>query len=482
MKLNNTLTRSTEKFTPANGDTVTLYSCGPTVYSNLTIGNWMAYIRWDILARTLKASDYDLKWYMNITDVGHLVSDADDGEDKLEKGARLEGVSAWQIAQKYTEDFIKGLKALHIDFDLRNLVKATDHIAEQINLIKTLDQKGFTYVLDDGVYFDSTKFPSYGAMARLDLKGQQAGARVDIGQKKHASDFALWKFSPKDKTRDMEWESPWGKGFPGWHIECSAMSMKYLGETIDIHTGGIDHIPVHHTNEIAQSEAVTGKQFVRFWLHGNFLKVDGQKISKSLGNGYTLRDIVDKRYSPLDFKMLALQSHYQTEANFTFNNLDAARVRRQSYTRMADYLLQPVFNDQDSNLSSEFFEDISNKILSALQDNLDTPTALMLLSKAEAALTANNATFTNTAAVKSCLSLLQKVDKWLGIELLAGQNISSQQKLILQKREAARSNKDWAASDSLRDSLLEQGIALKDTPEVPYGTELTAKYSKFMPT
>ncbi len=463
MKLHNTLTRSIDQFTPLNNNTVTLYSCGPTVYDNLTVGNWTSYIRWDTLSRAIRASGYSLDWYMNVTDVGHLVSDGDEGEDKLEKGARREGKTAWQVAEKYTDDFIKGLQALNIDFDLRHLVKATDHINEQIELIKKLEANGHTYVIDDGVYFDSTTFANYGKMARLDLEGQQAGARVDVGQKKHASDFALWKFSPKDQTRDMEWESPWGKGFPGWHIECSAMSMKYLGETIDIHTGGIDHIPVHHTNEIAQSEAATGQEFVRFWLHGNFLKVDGQKISKSLNNGYTLTDLVEKGFSPLDFKMLVLQSHYRTEANFTFEALEAAKVRLKSYQTMVDYAMQPTLNYSSTNTAA-IFNAYKDQLLTAVQNDLDTPRAVAILSELESTILSSNATFTDQEALLAYSELLRFVDVILGLKLSSREDIDIDQKQLIQKRELARQNKDWAKSDELRDQLAADGIEINDTP------------------
>ena len=249
----------------------------------------------DILIRTLKANGLNPKWVMNITDVGHLVSDGDEGEDKLEKGALREGKTAWEIAKFYEEEFIADMKRLNIlqpDF----MPRATEHIDDQISLIKILEEKGFTYKISDGIYFDSSKFPSYSDFARLDLDEQQPGKRVEINpEKKRPSDFALWKFSPTDHQRDMEWDSPWGRGFPGWHIECSAIAMKLLGETIDIHCGGIDHIPVHHTNEIAQSQSASGKPLARHWMHSNHIMVNDQKISKSLGNSITLTDIEEAR-------------------------------------------------------------------------------------------------------------------------------------------------------------------------------------------
>lgn len=459
MKLHNTLTRSVDEFTPLNPNAVTMYSCGPTVYAAPSIGNWSAYIRWDILARTLRASGYSLNWYINITDVGHLVSDGDDGEDKLEKGARREGKTAWEVADYYTKDFMNGLDALNISLDQRNLVKATDHIAEQIALIKTLEAQGYTYVIDDGVYFDSTKFADYGKMARLDLEGQQAGIRVELGQKKHASDFALWKFSPKNQQRDMEWDSPWGVGFPGWHIECSAMSMKYLGETIDIHTGGIDHIPVHHTNEIAQSEAATNKKFVHYWVHGNFIQVDGAKMSKSLNNVYTLDDIVAHGFSAADFRMLILQSHYRTEANFTWEGLAAAKTRRTHLQAFADLRFQP----QQAITETIDYPQQLLRVLEALQNDINTPRALEALNYVLDT-RSNGIPHEEVAAFTQ---FIQDIDALLGLELANSFDITETQKDLIAQRQAARDKKDWNTSDAIRDTLLAENIVVRDTANGP---------------
>ncbi|MCA9312938.1 cysteine--tRNA ligase, partial [Candidatus Saccharibacteria bacterium] len=327
MNLYNTLTRKIEEFTPLEDKKVKIYTCGLTVYSQPHIGNWVAYIYWDILTRALQASGYDVERVQNITDVGHLTSDEDAGEDKMLKGALKEGITAWEVAEKYIK------VADHEAFELLGLLRpehmprATEYIQQQIDFVKILEEKGYTYVIDDGVYFDTSKLENYGKLARLDISGLQFGARVEDTGKKNPTDFAAWKFSNPDEKRDMEWSSPWGIGFPGWHLECSAIAMTLLGETLDIHTGGIDHIPVHHTNEIAQSEAATDKVFSNYWLHNNHLKADSTKISKSLGNGYTLQDIQAKGYSLLDFKMFVLQSHYRTESNFTWENLDGAKAR-----------------------------------------------------------------------------------------------------------------------------------------------------------
>lgn len=460
MKLHNTLTRSVDEFVPQNNETVTMYSCGPTVYDYLQIGNWSAYIRWDILARILKQK-YNLSWYINITDVGHLVSDADQGEDKLEKGARREGKTAWDIAEFYTQDFIAGLDKLNISVDRDHLVKATDHIKEQIALVKVLEDKGHTYTIDDGVYFDSTTFPDYGKMAKLDLEGLQAGARIDLGQKRHASDFALWKFTPPGQNRDMEWDSPWGKGFPGWHIECSAMAMKYLGETLDIHTGGIDHIHVHHTNEIAQSESATGKQFVRFWLHNNFLKIDDEKISKSLGNVIRLDDLEKKGFTPADFRMFVLQSHYRTEANFTWEGLLAAKNRLVELQAVADLRYQ--LNEKAPDQTKKLNETIT-ALRQALESDLGTPQALAALSQLQHVLEGEGI---NVASRDAFLDLLTTIDALLGFNLLESSDIDEHQKHLIHDRETARQSKDWVLADTLRDQLAEEGLSVRDTS---YGT------------
>ena len=300
LKFHNTLTGHVDEFVSQTPGKVSLYTCGPTVYYYPHIGNWAAYVYWDTLVRILAANNYDVTRVMNLTDVGHLVSDADEGEDKLEKGARREGKTAWEIADIYSNVFLDGMKRLGLIIP-QHVTKATEYIPQQLELIRKLKSKGVTYQIDDGIYFDTSKFPTYADFAHLDLDAQMAGARVEFNeQKRNPSDFALWKFSPLDEKRSMEWETPAdllddGKsktmGFPGWAVECSAMAITHLGETLDIHTGGIDHIPVHHTNEIAQSETATGKRFSNYWLHNNFIKVEGTKFSKSLNNGYTLDDV-----------------------------------------------------------------------------------------------------------------------------------------------------------------------------------------------
>jgi len=328
MKLHNTLTRRKDELKPLDGQTVRMYTCGLTVYSQPHIGNWVGYIYWDVLVRLLRWQDIPVIRTQNITDVGHLTSDDDDGEDKMEKGARREGKTAWDIAEQYIaiaeHEAYEVLKLVRPD----HLVRATDYIQQQIDFARGLDEKGFLYKIDgDGMYFDTSRLPGYGKLARLDVAGLEAGARVSVAGKRSITDFAVWKFSPTDAKRDMEWDSPWGVGFPGWHLECSTIARETLGGTIDIHTGGIDHIPVHHTNEIAQSESLTGQQFAHMWLHNNHIKVDGRKMSKSLGNIITLSDITARGFSPMAFKLAILSKHYQTEGNFTWDILEAAQAR-----------------------------------------------------------------------------------------------------------------------------------------------------------
>ena len=315
LRLYDTFTRNLREFVPLQSPEVGLYTCGPTVYDYAHIGNLRTYIFEDILRRTLEFNGYTVKHVMNITDVGHLVSDADEGEDKMEKGARRTGKSAWEIAQFYTLAFQEDLKRLNIQSP-HIWCRATDHIQEQIEFILCIENRGYTYRTSDGVYFDTSKMSNYGYMARLDIEGLQAGARIDLGEKRSPTDFALWKFSPSGQKRQMEWESPWGTGFPGWHIECSAMSAKYLGSFFDIHCGGEDHIPVHHTNEIAQTEACFGTRLANFWMHGYFLQLDEASMSKSSGEFLRLQVLIDRGYDPLAYRFFNLSAHYRAKLNF----------------------------------------------------------------------------------------------------------------------------------------------------------------------
>ena len=466
MKLYNTLTRKIEEIKPLNPPEVSVYSCGPTVYDYPHIGNWFTFIRYDILIRALKSAGFNPKWVMNITDVGHLTSDADEGEDKLEVGAKREGKTAWDIAKKYTDYFVDAMEKLNMqkpDY----LEKATNNIESQIELIKKLQEKGYTYATDDGVYYNTSKFADYSKLAKLDLERLKPGARVVVNpQKKNPTDFALWKFSPKDRKRDMEWDSPWGKGFPGWHLECSAIAMKYLGETLDIHAGGIDHIPTHHTNEIAQSEAVTGKKFVNHWMHANFLLVDNKKVAKSAGTFYTLEDIEKKGFSLEAFRLLVLESHYRTEAHFSWQNLKSAQNRLIGLQNISDLRWQPKVSNTSFDLTKDY-----EAMLESLEDDLNTPQALSMISlwlvdKIE------KIGFLPTNMLEDFQELLKKMDDLLGLQLAGRSDITSEQKLILKEREKARKTKDWAKADELRKKLEEQGIGIKDTDHGPIWSRL----------
>jgi len=448
MKLYNTLTRQVDEVRPLEDNKIKLYTCGLTVYSQPHIGNWVAYIYWDILVRTLQASDYDVTRVQNITDVGHLTSDEDAGEDKMLKGALKEGITAWQVAEKYIaiadDEAYNQLGLIRPN----HMPRATEYIEQQKKFVEELADKGYTYVIDDGIYFDTSKFPDYGKMARLDIAGLQFGARVADTGKKNPTDFAVWKFSPKNEKRDMEWDNPCGiegKGFPGWHLECSVMARELLGDQIDIHTGGIDHIPVHHTNEIAQTEAVTSKQFSEFWVHANHMKVNGEKMSKSLGNIFTLQDIRDKGFSLDAFKLLVLSKHYRTEGNFTWEILEAAQNRLKNWQAVADLRWQV----------SETVPAPTHIFLENLQDDLNTPQMLANIdAEMGIAESSNRAPDDN---------LLKSIRDLLGIDLLLP-DITGEQKQIILAREKSRENRDWATSDQLRDQLAEQGIGMRDTP------------------
>ncbi|MEI7918211.1 MAG: cysteine--tRNA ligase [Candidatus Saccharibacteria bacterium] len=495
LQFHNTLTGEIDKFESIVPGKVSIYTCGPTVYDYPHIGNWVAYIYWDTLVRVLMANDYDVTRVMNITDVGHLVSDADEGEDKLEKGARREGKTAWEVAKFYTNDFLNGMKQLGL-VTPQFIAKATDYIPDQIKLVQKLVDKGYTYQIDDGIYFDTSKFPTYADFAHLNLDAQKAGARVEFNQqKRNASDFALWKFTPAGEKRDMEWLTPqeiledgkWnmedGKsqsiansqipiansqrmGFPGWHIECSAIAMSILGETLDIHTGGIDHIPVHHTNEIAQSESATGVIFSNYWLHNNHLKVNNTKISKSLGNGYTLKDLQEKGYSPLDFRLFVLQSNYRKEGNFTFDNLQSAKNRLHNWRNIAalrhqihDTLQSEAERAKDDKTISLLAT--SQAIIEALNDDLGTPQALKIIDEAFARITRSSLSRVDR---QSLIQLLETIDSTLGLQLIdSTPDISDEEKKILLLRKSARERKDWDKSDELRDELLKLDVIIRDT-------------------
>ncbi|HSR29390.1 MAG TPA: cysteine--tRNA ligase, partial [Anaerolineae bacterium] len=323
LRLYDTYTRSLRDFEALHPPQVGMYGCGPTVYDYAHVGNLRTYVFEDILRRVLEFNGYQVQHVMNITDVGHLTSDADTGEDRMEKGSRRTGMTAWQIAELYTDEFIKDLHRLNIH-EPHIWCRATDHIPEQIDAIRCIEAAGYAYRTSDGLYFDTNKLPDYGRLARLDMDGLQAGTRVDMAEKRYPTDFALWKFSPEGEVRQMEWDSPWGTGFPGWHIECSAMAAKYLGPFFDIHCGGEDHIMVHHPNEIAQTQACHGTRLANFWMHGYFLQIDSSRMGKSEGNFLRLEMLIDRGYDPLAWRFFCLSAHYRAKLNFAWEALDGA--------------------------------------------------------------------------------------------------------------------------------------------------------------
>ena len=450
LKLYNTLTRKKEIFKPLNKKEVGLYSCGPTVYHYAHLGNLRAYIFADILKKTLLFNGFNVKHVINITDVGHLTSDADTGEDKLEKGAKREGKTAWDVAEFYTKAFQEDMKLLNI-LPPTIICKATDHIKEQIALVKTLEQKGYTYEIEDGIYFDTSKLKDYGKLAKLKLKELKAGARIDVKDKKNPTDFALWKFSPKDQKRDMEWISPWSKrGFPGWHVECSAMSMKYLGNHFDMHTGGIDHIPVHHTNEIAQSESATGEKFVNYWLHAEFLVLkDNVKMGKSNDNFLRLQTLLDKGYDPLDYRYFCLTTQYKIPLAFGFEGVDAARNARLHLSEKIKEWLRDPSSKGEIRIYKE-------KFLKAINDDLNTPKALALVWEIVKTTKLGN---------KQKLELLLDFDKVLGLKLseITLEKIPKEIESLAKKRQLLRKEKKFQEADNVRKQIQEKGYTLDDT-------------------
>lgn len=456
MKLYNTLTRTVEEFKPLNPPYVGLYTCGPTVYDYTHIGHARAYVINDLLKRTLTFLDFKVKHVMNITDVGHLTGDDDSGEDKLEKGAKKYKKTVWDVVQFYTDYFFKTTDALNI---LRPdiVCPATKHIKQMIEMIKKLEINGYVYETDEAVYFDTIKFPKYGQLSGQSLKEKLKGVRKDVyvdPKKKNNADFALWfKRVGRFKDHIMHWDSPWGDGFPGWHIECSAMSSKYLGKTIDIHTGGVDHIPVHHENEIAQSEGASGKKFVNIWFHYNFLMVDNQKMSKSLGNIYTIDDIIKKNFDPLALRYLFLQSHYRQIANFTWKSLKSAQ---ESLLKLKNIISELKNKNQDENLSQSN-HDINSyikKFNQYISNDLQIPQALavawdMLKSDLNS---------------QKKLNLILNFDKVFGLNLdkVSIHHISSEIMNLANQRLILREQKKFKEADNLRKKIEKKGYLIED--------------------
>lgn len=465
LKLYNSLSRKIEDFRPINAQQVGMYACGPTVYDFAHIGNFRSFTTADILVRALRANDVNVKFVMNITDVGHMTQDSegggDSGEDKIEKTAKKEGKSVWEVAEFYTDTFLKDYKALNLTApDI--LCKATDHIQEQIDLISRLEEKGFIYETSDGVYFDTSKFESYGTMSSLDQVKE--GARVEVNdEKRNPRDFALWKFSPKGEKRQMEWKSPWGIGFPGWHIECSAMSMKYLGESFDIHTGGIDHKEIHHPNEIAQSEAATDKQFVKYWTHTAFMHVAGEKMSKSIGNIYRLYDLEKENYDVLALRYLYLQTHYRQEMNFTFQALDSAQ---NAFKKLVIEISKWEGQKPDpEDLPAEGVKVYKKRFFEAINDDLNTPQALGVLWELVKSELPKEAKLKTIFAFDEVLGLnlaelTKQVKKVKGI-------VPPHIKEMIAERQRLRKMKKFNAADQLRAEIEKLGYVVEDGDKGP---------------
>ncbi len=451
--LYNTLTRKKEVFKPINPYFVGIYTCGPTVYNYAHIGNLRTYIFEDILKRVLIYNGYKLKHVMNITDVGHLTSDADEGEDKIELEAKRERKDAWQIARFYEEAFKQDIKKLNI-LEPDIWCRATDHIEDFIALIKILEEKGYTYRISDGIYFDTSKFSDYGKLAGQDLEEILPGARIEVNpEKKNPWDFALWKFSTKDVKRQMEWDSPWGIGFPGWHIECSAMSTKYLGQPFDIHCGGVDHIPIHHTNEIAQSESAYEEPMANFWLHGEFLVLGEKRMGKSEGNFITLSILEEKGYNPLAYRYFCFSAHYRSPLKFTWLAIDSSqRALNRLYENIKRYPKKNV----------EFHKEYEERFHSAINDDLDMPKAISIVWEL---IRDNNV----SPEVKK--STLIQFDKVLGLSLDNPPEIKIEVPdeiwELLEERERARKEKNWEKADKIREEIKDKGYIIEDTPQGP---------------
>lgn len=453
-----TKTKTLRALTPINGKRVLIYSCGPTLYQPAHIGNMRAYVFADTLNRTLRCFGYKPKHVINFTDVGHLTDDADAGEDKVEKQAAQENQSAEAITKRFGELFLADLKKLNINPRRYLFPRATEHVAEQIALTQTLEQKGYTYAIDDGIYFDTRAYKEYGALGLPNNDDTNDYARIQqVSGKKHPQDFALWKRTPQGVTRQQEWDSPWGRGFPGWHIECSAMAMKILGSTIDIHSGGIDHITVHHNNEIAQSEGATGEVFANLWVHVAFLTMRSEKLSKSLGNTYTVGDLEQRKYNPLALRYLLLQGSYRTPLSFSFDALDAAQTALQRLQKEYNTLPRTLFSRFDTTRDEAYCA----KVDAAIASDLNTAKVLAVMWDIVHDTTLTPLVKRNT---------LQYADRLLGIlscrsTVKSQEMISPEVRELLVKRTAARVNKDYATSDALREQIQNLGYEVVDTDQ-----------------
>ena len=457
LKLYNTLTKQKEEFKPLEENEVRIYTCGPTVYSFAHIGNFRAYVFMDTLRRVLKENGYKLKHVMNITDVGHLESDADEGEDKMEKAARKENKDPYEIAAYYTDIFFRDMGRLNIERP-EIIAKATEHISDMLEFVKTLVKNGYAYETSKAIYFDISKLDKYPVLSNRNLEEQIAGARVDVDpEKRNPYDFAVWIKAPENHI--MKWESPWGLSYPGWHLECSAMGRKYLGDEFDIHTGGVDHIPTHHENEIAQSKGCTGHIPAKRWMHVEFLQVDGGKMSKSLGNTYTLDQLQEKGIEPLAYKMFCYTAHYRTKLNFTF---EGALSTQKALNRLREGYLTHLQNNEK--IDEKEINEYKQRFLDAVNDDLNMPLAMGIVWEV----------VRNSKKSKQFAELLLEFDRILGLDLENSKKYLEEQEKVelpkeiielVEQRKIARENKDWAESDRIRDLLKEKGYIVKDTKE-----------------
>ena len=455
LKLYNTLTRKKEIFKPLKEGEVSMYSCGPTVYNYAHIGNMRTYIFMDILRRVLRHNGYRLKGVMNITDVGHLESDSDTGEDKIQSEAKRQNRSPYEIAEYYTKVFFEDLEKLNIERP-EYTPKATDYINQMIDFVQHLVEKGYGYEISDGIYFDISKFEDYGKLSGINLDEQIAGARVEVNpEKRNPYDFALWKKASKEHI--MQWPSPWGMGYPGWHIECSALGREFLGDQFDIHSGGVDHIPIHHENEIAQSQALTGKPAVRYWMHGEFMTVDNGKMSKSLGNTYTISDLQERGYDPMDFRYFCLNTHYRKKLNFTFGGLEAAKTARKRLIEQLRTHKNAQGADKDA------LKGYCQKFDKAVNDDLNIPLALGVLWTA-----------LKEPKSKAVYDFALYSDRVLGLKLEQSvsqtqqdvpQDIPQEIQELAKRRLQAKQAKNYALADELRNQINSKGYVIVDTPQ-----------------
>jgi cysteinyl-tRNA synthetase len=451
LKLYNTLTRKKEKFIPLKDKSVGIYTCGPTVYWFAHIGNFRSFIFPDVLKRVLVYNGYKVRHVINVTDVGHLSSDADEGEDKVEEAAKKEGKSASDVSKFYFDAYRRDFKKLNLiepDF----WPKASEHISEQIEMIRQLEKKGFVYKSSDGIYFDSSKFKDYGKLSNKKVEGLEAGKRVSLGEKKHVTDFALWKFSSSQNgKRQQEWDSPFGVGFPGWHIECSAMASKYLGKQFDIHTGGEDHMHIHHENEIAQSEGVFGKKpWVRYWMHGAFLNSVGGKMGKAFGNDKSIGELEKEGFSPMMYKYFTYSAHYRRPLKLSEDGLEGAR---EGYAKLLEIVARLIRFDKDKKINPRYLRKFEERI----NDDLDMPGAVSVLWG-----------LLRDKSAKGKLETVKKMDKIFGLKLV--QELSEEDKKAIKRIEEARKNKDYPSSDKERKALESRGWKVTDTPEGTYAS------------